>query len=57
MSAFQVHDHLDNSRKNMRHQIADLTFILVPKLFGTFTLISSGKGASNDTLKMVRAVE
>lgn len=56
MSAFQVHDHVNNPKNKMRHQIADVTYILIPKLVGTFTVIALEKETSNDTLKTVRII-
>lgn len=56
MSAFQVHDHVNNSKNNLRHQIANVIFIVIPKILGTLTLISSEKGISNNALKAVSII-
>lgn len=52
MSTFQVHDQSDNFNVKLRKHVANVTFIVIPKIVGALTLIAIDD-TCNDILKTV----
>ncbi|XP_055307630.1 uncharacterized protein LOC129571804 [Sitodiplosis mosellana] len=52
MSLFQVHDATDERNTKQRQYIADVVFVLIPKIVRTLTNIAVGSNTLSETLKM-----
>lgn len=53
MSVFQVHDEANENDIEQRSHIANVIFILIPKIVRTLTNIATGDKTISDSLKVV----
>lgn len=53
MSVFQVHDAADEGNTKQRQYVADVVFLLIPKIIMTLTNVAVGSNTLSETLKMV----
>lgn len=53
LSVFQLHDEADHNDIVLRKQVADLVFILLPKIFSTLKNVATGDETLGETLIVV----
>lgn len=54
MSIFQVHNECDDENTDQRKHIADITFLLIPKIMSTLTNVATSGSIVGDHLIAVR---
>lgn len=53
MSVFQVHIEANSDNVEQRRQVANVTYLLIPKIVRSLTIISTSDNTHNDDPKMV----
>lgn len=57
MSIFQLHDEYDDESTEQRKLVANITFLLIPKIMSTLTNVATSGGIVGDQLIAVTIYE